>query len=370
MLNGSMDGRAAGSASRFQEIARRLVYLRRALHSLRQAPCRVGSTYTMSHKRDIYRTQAGHAAEMITRISMNTEKEREIIFFANGEPITDGMFSKALQEIGLREGDTIFVHSDLFSFGRLVMKDDRKALNLLTNALKETVGTEGTIIMPTFTYSFINERWSGPFEDFDVDKSRSKTGALTEYFRKQEDVIRTDHPTHSVAIWGKMKDFFSDLGNSTFDKESVFEKLLEKDAKIVCVGWRNGGPMGTFHHFIEKQFGVPYRFNTTLSGKVVRDGKVYQKEIQFYQKERNISLNLMRFREQLLSTGKVEQVSLGSGVISAVRAQLLFDEGVKMLKKDPYYFVRKDTFIADLITRLKRAVKGIYVIVVGDSPWP
>ena len=61
---------------------------------------------------------------------MNADKKGEIICVANGEPITYAMLSKALQEIGLRQGDTFFVHSDLLALSELIV---------------EVVGMEGTI---------------------------------------------------------------------------------------------------------------------------------------------------------------------------------------------------------------------------------
>ena len=295
-------------------------------------------------------------SEMITRISMNTEKEREIIFFADGEPITDGMFSKALQEIGLREGDTIFVHSDLLAFGDLIVEDSRKTLTLIVRALQEVVGMEGTIIIPTFTYSFLSEAWSGPLEVFDVERSPSKTGALTEYFRKQPNVIRTDHPTHSVAIWGSRKGFYSDIGDSTFGKDSIFGKLHAENAKLVGLGF----PMpGTFTHYIEKQVGVPYRVDAILVGKVIRNGRTCQKQVKFFQKKKNYSTTPERFINKLRSTHKVKISSLGDGEVSAIDARIAFEEGTTILRKNPYYFAKKITLIDKSVSRLKAVTKAL-----------
>jgi len=288
--------------------------------------------------------------------SMNADKNREVIYWVNGKPLTYGTFVDACRAVALCTGDTIFLHSDLLSLGELIMEDSLTTLALFVSALQEAVGAEGTLIMPTFTYSFLNETWSGPFEDFDVDHSPSKTGVLTEYFRKQPDVIRTDHPTHSVAIWGKEKAYYANVGDTTFGKDSIFGKLLAQNAKIVCLGFPAAG---TFAHFIEKQASVPYRSEKTLAGRVVRNGKAYQKEITFYLRKRGYDSRFKRFEDHLRSTDKVKLAPLGNSELSAIDTRTLFEEGIQLLKQNPYYLVKKKTLIDKSVSRLKSAIKAI-----------
>ena len=53
---------------------------------------------------------------------------------------------RGLREIGLREGDLIVVHSSLSSFGYVVGGPDT-----VIDALLESVGPNGTVIMPAHT---------------------------------------------------------------------------------------------------------------------------------------------------------------------------------------------------------------------------
>ena len=53
---------------------------------------------------------------------------------------------QGLRELGLREGDLMVVHSSLSSFGYVVGGPDT-----VIDALLETVGPRGTVIMPTHT---------------------------------------------------------------------------------------------------------------------------------------------------------------------------------------------------------------------------
>ena len=43
---------------------------------------------------------------------------------------------------------------------------------------------------------------------YDIVRSPSTVGHLTEVFRKTEGVRRSEHPFSSVAVWGKDADFF------------------------------------------------------------------------------------------------------------------------------------------------------------------
>ena len=138
------------------------------------------------------------------------------LYEANEQYIYQADIAKALRSCGVKKGDVIFVHSDISAFGKLSMLDAAFLLKSLLDSLKESVGTNGTIIMPTFTYSFTENK------PYDIANSKSKVGVLTEYFRKQPDVGRTAHADHSVAVWGRRKDELLKIGKDTFDNDSIF----------------------------------------------------------------------------------------------------------------------------------------------------
>ena len=83
-------------------------------------------------------------------------------------------------------------------------------MNSLIKVLKESVGDNGKVIMPAFSYSFCKK------EKFDIETSKSTVGVLTEFFRKQNDVERTIHPIFSSSIWGKNKENLINLSKSKF----------------------------------------------------------------------------------------------------------------------------------------------------------
>jgi len=259
---------------------------------------------------------------------------------------------EALHGIGIGFGDTLFVHNDLLAISKFTSDQSQLVLSRFTDALQRAVGPTGTLILPTFSYSFLDDPWSGPVEAFDVTNTASRTGALSEFFRRQPGVVRTDHPTHSVAIWGSKLDYYQSIGDSTFDKDSIFGKLHAKDATLVGLGVTM--KFFTFIHYVEKQFGVPYRFDSYLSGVVQNQGRTSQKRIRFYKQKRHICQQHERFRDYLLSTGKVRTTDLGNGKLFAVSAREFFNEGIDRLEGDIHFFSQKKSLKRITTEKLKR----------------
>jgi len=123
----------------------------------------------------------------------------------------------------------------------------------------------GTLVMPTFTYSFCRG------ERFDVAETPSTVGALTEHFRRLPGVRRTFDPLFSAAVRGPLparweESFFRVRDTDSFGPESVFACLRETGAKLLFFGV--GFEYATFVHHAEQRMGVPYRFLKNFRGEV------------------------------------------------------------------------------------------------------
>jgi aminoglycoside 3-N-acetyltransferase len=242
-------------------------------------------------------------------------------------------FVKALRNLKIEQGDIIFVHSDISNFGKLATNDRTYLLESIILALKEIVGKEGTIIMPTFTYSFDKE------EPFDILNSKSSVGTLTEFFRKQKNVIRTNHPSHSAAIFGNDKEFFLDIGKDTFGDDSIFGKVLSKQGKFVFLGT----PLSkscTFIHSIEQKHGVPYRYLRNYSCKFREGEKIYESTITFYYKFSYFFTDMLNLEQNLIANKLLDKVKLGDGEVSCINSEILMKKGLSLLDKDIYFFLK------------------------------
>lgn len=142
-------------------------------------------------------------------------------------------FTRLLAEdLGLAEGDAVLVHSSTdglkldFSFGRVLA------------LLRSVVGERGTLLFPTYpslpSYEFLARG-----EVFDVRRTPSYMGLLTEYARRQPGAWRSLHPTKSVCAVGRLARELTathHLSPYPYDVPSPYRKLVELGGKSVGLG--------------------------------------------------------------------------------------------------------------------------------------
>ena len=65
-------------------------------------------------------------------------------------------FIESLRKSGIQKGDTIFCHSNIAFFGKPLFENPnhRNAADLILSAIFEIIGKSGTLVLPSYTYSF------------------------------------------------------------------------------------------------------------------------------------------------------------------------------------------------------------------------
>ena len=170
----------------------------------------------------------------------NVKQERKIVL---KEDLIQG-FEKA----GVKKGQAIMVHTSLSSLGFVC-----GGPQIVIEALIESVGQEGTIMMPTQSWKNLDPEtgvhWEEPKEwwqiirdnwpAYDKDITPTNTmGAVAEMFRKWPGAKRSDHPARSVAALGKHAAYLTenhDLSN-IFGTGSPIDKLYKLDGYVLLIG--------------------------------------------------------------------------------------------------------------------------------------
>lgn len=154
----------------------------------------------------------------------------------------------ALKRVGLQRGDPVMVHTSLGKIGYVC-----GGAQAVIEALIETVGEEGTIMMPTQSWKNLDPEtgvhWDA--EETDWDKIRENwpaynkaitptntMGAVAEMFRLWPGTVRSDHPARSVTAWGMNAEYLTknhDLSD-IFGDTSPIGKLYELDGKVLLIG--------------------------------------------------------------------------------------------------------------------------------------
>lgn len=115
-------------------------------------------------------------------------------------PHTREKLIQDFSNLGIEKTDTLFIHSSFKSLGSV-----EGGAGTVISALETVIGQEGLILMPSFNLLPSREERT---ESWDVEKTPSTVGWLTEFFRQMPGTYRSDHYSHSVAARGKGAEVF------------------------------------------------------------------------------------------------------------------------------------------------------------------
>ncbi len=154
---------------------------------------------------------------------------------------------KALKEVGIARGDTLMVHSAYSRFSGFT----GSPVDII-EALIEVVGEQGNVLMVSMPYRSSTAAYLKNNPVFDVQKTPSQMGIISEVFRKRRDVARSANPSHPLLVWGNQQaDLINDHENCLYPcgPGSPFEKLHQLKGKILFFDV----PFNTFTfiHYIE-----------------------------------------------------------------------------------------------------------------------
>lgn len=232
------------------------------------------------------------------------------------------------RKLGVARGDTLCVHTELFGFGTpLLTRNDY--LSALIECFWQVIGEQGTLIMPTFSYSFCKN------ESYDKNLTRSTVGILTEFFRKQNGVFRTDDPIFSFAVKGAKAQCFLKECETCFDSNSAYSELSKNNGKIVLFGHKELA--NSFAHFVEEKARVSYRYYKNFSGILVDEkGIKHQKNIKYFVRDRNKRsiISIPKLVELLEKTHNFNYANFGGGGIAVIDAHKFELDLYKALKDD------------------------------------
>lgn len=165
------------------------------------------------------------------------------------------------REAGVLEGDTLLIHSSL---KRVLKKHLKLGIKLspedILESFLEAVGETGTLLLPLFNFDFTKDI------AFDINKTPSHMGALTEVARKHPLAVRTGHPIYSFAVIGAQSSKFKDIDNfSGYGADSPFAVLHKMEGKIAALDLSDQDSM-TFYHYVEEMQNVDYRYHKIFNG--------------------------------------------------------------------------------------------------------
>lgn len=241
--------------------------------------------------------------------------------------------AEGLRRLGLSNGDIVFVHSSLKSFGHV----DGGA-ETVVKAFLEVIGSEGTLTVPIFRNYF----WDGPDQVWDRDNSPSLMGIISETVRTWEGNRRSYHAPHPIAAIGRFADDLTERHNLTdFSFDSPFSRLLELDAWIIMLGVDYN--RCTMIHLLEERTEIPYRRWIDLSGIVINNSISQRKTYPFLARYSGIGNDFNPLGKRLEADGKVNMTNIGESTVRCFRSRDLYEYGMRSIRQDPLFLVSHDT---------------------------
>lgn len=244
----------------------------------------------------------------------------------------------ALRAVGLKTGDTVYVISGFWLMGGYDGGTDSMAEGYYL-ALREVLGEDGTIVVPTATLNLCNTD-----EPFDPDRTPTHNrGVFPEYVRRLPGSRRSFHPFGSYAAVGRHAALITEnVSRHVYGPESPEARIIELDGRVLNIG-RPPNICSTVHH-VEQLMAVPYRYTKEFIHPVVRAGTIVREPFYMYVQYLNIgvarSYNQKLF-ERLRGRLEIAEAPLGRGKLYSYNMAGFVREATKLFAEDMYIWCRE-----------------------------
>jgi aminoglycoside 3-N-acetyltransferase len=236
-----------------------------------------------------------------------------------------------LEGLGLR-GNHLIVHTSLSSFGQV-----DSGAKTVCEALMAAVGETGTLLVPAFTYAETvytsNKGLPHPKpRPFATDlRVSAEIGVTAEAFRHLPGVLRSSHPTHSFAAWGKLA---RDVLSTQRDNNPLgpVKKLNVVQGHVLLLGTTLQA--ATAIHLAEERLRMPYLGRCTA----VRINAAGYEERVVIDNFPGCSAAFYKLEDRL-DPGKVRSVPLARGLARKIPVRYLVNLATAVLESDPRAFV-------------------------------
>ncbi len=243
---------------------------------------------------------------------------------------------RQLQEGGLRNTDTVLIHSSMKAIGHV-----EGGADTVVDAWMEYFG-RGLLLLPTHTWA----QMKGEHCVYDPAREESCVGLLTNIFRRRPGVVRSLHPTHSVAAYGQDAAAYvagEENCNTPCTPGGCYDRLRQVKGKILLVGV--GHERNTFIHSVEEVLNVPNRLtDRPVLLQVAMPGgslkAVYMRR-HYNAMQPHISEDFVKLEQAFYDTGAAKRLKFGDADCILCDAQGVFEVTRHILASDPECLVTK-----------------------------
>jgi aminoglycoside N3'-acetyltransferase len=249
----------------------------------------------------------------------------------------------ALRRLGVADGDAIVMHS-AFSSRNGFAGDAPHVIDCII----DIIGPRGHLFMVSMPYDGTARQYVSEQNVFDVRRTPSQMGLLSESFRRRRGVVRSAHPLHPVLAWGPRAEWViaghEDLPHSC-GKDSPFEKMLSLDAKALL--FDVDIDVLTFTHYLEDLFQdsapVAVYAPDPLDAEIVdRNGERRRVPVYPFSVEATQRRNFAVLYDAMLDRGLVRRERIGNTVLQLLGLRSLVDAAVGLVNAGTHIYGASD----------------------------
>lgn len=243
----------------------------------------------------------------------------------------------ALKSLPENRRPIVMVHSSLSSCGKV-----RGGAAAVIGALCDwTEG--GTLAMPTHTYCYPDKRGQCPV--FDPARTPSLVGTVTDVFWRKSGVVRSLHPTHSIAASGPLAHELvagHELTDTPCGTGTPYEKLLREDAGVLMYGVTLNAH--TMFHIAEALAAVPYLYFPQQVNLKFRSQDGVTREMRMWRQNMLMPRRFAEMDVWLEERGLLHRKRCGKGeLLWLPHAQAVHQALIAEMSVDPWLLVSRES---------------------------
>lgn len=254
---------------------------------------------------------------------------------------TPARLEEKFRALGIAPDDAVLMHSAFSPFNGF-QGEPRQVVDSLLSVL----GPGGHLFMMSMAYTGSSREYLQVGKPFDVSRTVSRMGIISETFRRRDGTLRSANPLHPVLARGPRAEWViagHDRVSYSCGPGSPFEKMLELDTKVLFFDVPFA--VFTFTHFLEDRFKdsapVPVYHPEPLQARMIdARGREHRLELRVFGREAIERRNFPVLREALIRDGLLVRDRIGNTGLMLVRmadalrvAERLVEQGMHFYRR-------------------------------------
>lgn len=270
------------------------------------------------------------------KAAYNRFKSRAIRLLASYTP---AQLEAKFRALGIARNDAILMHA---SFGQFT--GFRGEPRQVIDCLLSIVGPDGHLFMMSMGFTSSGYDYLKSGKPFDVRRTVSRMGIVSEIFRRRDGVLRSANPLHPVLAWGPRAAWVisgHDQMPHSCGAGSPFEKMLELDTKVLFFDVSFG--VFTFANYLEDRFKdsapVPVYHPEPFETSII-DGNGQEQRVKTYVSHREAirRRNFQVLANALIRDGLLRQERIGNTRLMLVKLTDALKDAARLVDQGTHFY--------------------------------